>query len=380
MTAVLSAFCPEKGTSSQTRLPVYVARVFAVEVHGRVDSPSFAVCDSLADDVLGCFHFLCREGRHSAEYSILCKRPSLSKLVRRGRAGGRSNPPIQLARTPNRKNSISSNHSRTRSNRIAISLTYSSSCSTRTAIAAMSDSQISAPAAAAAAAPVVRESNGNGPAPLALRAIVKSIQSGDTLVLKGRAAPAPGQAPKERVLHLAHLQAPRPGSRDRADEVYSLEARDFLRTMLVGKEVSFEIVYTVPSNASTGSPQMEFGDVVLQRPDGTSVDVALAVVAAGASKVRESRNVEQEGASEQTRKQTLREAEESARAHGEGLWQDDLKRPHVNFSMPDDPDAFLAEHGKGKKLDAVVEGINNGTTVRVRLQVGPGAYQIVNVA
>lgn len=218
------------------------------------------------------------------------------------------------------------------------------------------------------------------PAPLALKAIVKSVTSGDTLVLRSRAAPQPGQAAQERLLHLAHLQAPRLGNRDRQDELYALQSRDFLRTMVVGREISFEVIYTVPGNASTGSGQMEFGDVILSKPDGTNVDVALAVVAAGASKVRESRNTEQEGAAEQGRKQQLREAEEAAKAAGKGIWEEGLSRPEVSYNMPDDPDAFLAEHGKGKQLEACIEAVNNGSTVRARLQTGPDSYQIVNVA
>lgn len=209
---------------------------------------------------------------------------------------------------------------------------------------------------------------------LALRAIVKSVQSGDTLVLRNRSS---GQ---ERILHLANLTAPRVGSRDRQDETYAVQSRDFLRTMVVGKEVSFEIHYIVPASSS-GAPAMEFGDVVVQKPNSTeTVDVAMAVVSAGAAKVRESRNLDIESASEQSRKVDLREAEEAAKNAGRGLWADDVTKLDVNYNMPDDPDAFLAEHGKGKKLGACIEGVNNGSTVRARLQTGPSTYQIANIA
>lgn len=223
-------------------------------------------------------------------------------------------------------------------------------------------------------------------APLALRAIVKSVQSGDTLVLRNRAAPPPGQPAQERILHLAHIQAPRTGNRDRQDEAYALASRDFLRTMVVGREVSFEITYTIPANPTTGAPQMEFGDVVLARatPADPStvehIDLAYAAVQAGCAKVRESRNVEQEGASEQSRKALLREAEEAAQSAEKGLWAPDPSRPTVNWNFPEDPDAFLNENGKGKKLDACIEAVNNGSTVRARLQVSPDTYQIVNIA
>lgn len=215
------------------------------------------------------------------------------------------------------------------------------------------------------------------PKMLALRAICKSVQSGDTVILRNKNSGA------ERVIHLAHIQAPRVGSRDRNDELYAVQARDFLRSLVVGKEVSFEISYTVPS--STSAP-LEFGDVVVQKQitDGTGsteiIDCALASVQAGASKVRESRNADMEGAAEQSRKAQLRQAEDDAKSAARGLWADEVTRVEVNYNMPDDPDAFLAEHGKGKKLDAVVEAVNNGSTVRARLQTGPHSYQIVNVA
>lgn len=216
-------------------------------------------------------------------------------------------------------------------------------------------------------------SSSTGPAGLALRAIVKSVHSGDTLNLQSR------NSTQQRSIHLAHLQAPRTGSKDRNDEAYAIQARDFLRTMVVGREISFEITYTIPASGATG--QMEFGDVVLQRPGTTeSVDVALAVVEAGCAKVRESRSNEQEGSSEAARKATLREAEERAKEVKKGLWADDVPHSTVNYNMPDDADAFLGEHGQGKKLDACVEAVNNGSTVRVRLQTGQDTYQIVNLA
>lgn len=223
--------------------------------------------------------------------------------------------------------------------------------------------------------------------PLSLTGIVKSVQSGDTIVIRGR---QPGQ---ERVLHLAHLQAPRV-RRDGADEAYAWQARDFLRTLLVNREVTFEITYTVPGAAGTSSApptsttagqQMEFGDVIFVRPQSNDapVDVAHAVVSAGCAKVRESRNVDQEGESEKARKAVLREAEENAKNAGKGVWSAEPEKYDVQFNMPEDPDKFLAEFGSaqgGKQLDACIEGVNNGSTVRARLQTGENTFQVVNVA
>ncbi|KAK9894247.1 hypothetical protein P389DRAFT_174287 [Cystobasidium minutum MCA 4210] len=208
------------------------------------------------------------------------------------------------------------------------------------------------------------------PSPLPMKAICKSVVSGDTLVLRSRAAPVPGQAPQERLLHLAYIQAPR------KDEVYAVQSRDFLRTMVVGREVSFEITY------SAGN--MEFGNVVLSKPDGTNVDVAFAVVRAGAAKVREGRTGTTEGSNDNTAEQTRRielgEAEQQAKSEGLGLWAEDVTKMEVKYSMPEDADSFMDQFGKGKKVDACIEGVNNGTTVRARIQVAPDTYQVVTIA
>lgn len=62
---------------------------------------------------------------------------------------------------------------------------------------------------------------------------VKSVLSADTLVLTSQSGK------QERVLTLAYLQAPR----IQANEKYAFEAREILRTLLVGKQVKFWILY-----------------------------------------------------------------------------------------------------------------------------------------
>lgn len=151
--------------------------------------------------------------------------------------------------------------------------------------------------------------------------------------------------------------------------------------MVVGREVSFEVAYSAPGAA--GGNAMEFGNVVLSKPDGTNVDVALAVVRAGAAKVREARenaSSSSENTAEQDRRIQLTEAEQQAKNEGLGLWAEDVQKVTVNYAMPEDADAFMDQFGKGKKVDACVEGVNNGTTVRVRIQTSPDTYQVVTVA
>ena len=212
----------------------------------------------------------------------------------------------------------------------------------------------------------------SGPSPLPLKAIVKSVTSGDSLVLRARGNPIPGQTPQERVLHLGYLQAPR------KEEVYAVQSRDTLRALVVGREISFQILYSAAG--------LEFGNVVLSKPDGSNIDVGLTLLQQGAAKVRESRNTTttttegSENAAEQARKVQLGEAEQQAKSEGLGLWAEDVQKIDVRYSMPDDPDAFMDQFGKGKKVDACIESVNNGTTVKARIQVAPDTYQVVTVA
>lgn len=75
------------------------------------------------------------------------------------------------------------------------------------------------------------------------------VLSGDTVVIRGKPVGGP---PPEKVLSLAGISAPRlarrptAGQEAEADEPFAWEAREFLRSKLVGKEVSFVIEYSVP--------------------------------------------------------------------------------------------------------------------------------------
>ncbi|MBW0476193.1 hypothetical protein O181_015908 [Austropuccinia psidii MF-1] len=209
-----------------------------------------------------------------------------------------------------------------------------------------------------------------------MRAIVKSVLSGDTLILRGRSTN--GQPPKERTLHLAGLTAPRMGSRDRLDEPWAFESREFARSMLVGKEVAFTISYTVPSGG-------EFGIVHLPSPPNASVDVAMEIVKNGWAKIRDvnskfanTDNDDSIGDPFQDRRNQLKEAEEIAKQETKGLWGEVQAAMEVNYSMPEDPAAFLSEH-KGKPLEAIIESVSNGTTVRARLLLGPLQHQLITL-
>ncbi|GAA5856749.1 hypothetical protein JCM8547_008820 [Rhodosporidiobolus lusitaniae] len=217
-----------------------------------------------------------------------------------------------------------------------------------------------------------------------LLAVVKSTLSGDSLVLRGKVV-QPNALPREKLLHLADLSAPRLGTRDRPEEPWAFESRDYLRSLVVGKEVSFSVSYTVPST----NPPLEFGIVyVVNAEDGTETDVAAELVRAGWAKVRDSSKRDQangaaaeddEQAATASRRAYLRDLEEEAKVMRRGLWSEDAApKRTVEYFMPSDPVAFLNQY-KGKPLDAIVEGVTNGSQVRARLLISPEQHQFINL-
>lgn len=140
---------------------------------------------------------------------------------------------------------------------------------------------------------------------MSLKAIVKSVISGDTLILRGRTGPQ-GQSPKERILHLADVVAPRMGNQTREDEPWAFESRDFLRALAVGKEISFTSTHSFPSNDDV---TRDFGTAEIG-----GVDVASEMLKNGWAKVKESKRDPTE---DDIRK---RDIEAEAKAAGKGLW------------------------------------------------------------
>ncbi|KAF9529408.1 transcription factor [Crepidotus variabilis] len=201
---------------------------------------------------------------------------------------------------------------------------------------------------------------------MSMKAIVKSVLSGDTLILRGRAGPAQGQPPKERVLHLADLAAPRLGTSTREDEPWAYEAREFLRALTVGKEISFTSIHSLP--AGNDDVLRDLGNAEVG-----GVDLSAELLKNGWAKVKE---IKREPTEEDNRRRDL---EAEAKAAGKGVWN-----PHgpqarvVNHSMPVDSQAFVAEW-RGKPIDALVEQVRDGTTVRVRLYMPDGDHQMANI-
>ncbi|KAH9328340.1 hypothetical protein KI387_000448 [Taxus chinensis] len=192
-----------------------------------------------------------------------------------------------------------------------------------------------------------------------LRGKVKAVPSGDSLLIMGSAKT---ELPPEKTITLASIIAPKLARRGTEDEPFAWQSREFLRKLCIGKEVTFRVDYTVPTI------NREFGSVFIG-----DKNVAYMVVAEGWAKVREAGPQKAEVSPYIAE---LRRLEEQAKTQGLGRW---TKTPGASGeSMRDlppsaigDPSNFdamaLLATNKGKPMEAFVEHVRDGSTLRVYL-------------
>jgi len=200
------------------------------------------------------------------------------------------------------------------------------------------------------------------PAPQMIRGIVKQVLSGDSVIIRGQPRGGP---PPERQLCLSNITAPKlarkanpnvEGSQPTRDEPFAWEAREYLRTRLIGKEVLFSVEYQVPG---TGR---EYGCIYLPKPGAEELEnITESVVAEGLVEVRRGGIKPSDG---QTK---LIDLEELAKTQNKGKWASDANEHvrDITWSI-DNPRHFLDTHA-GKEIPAIVEHVRDGCTVRVFL-------------
>ncbi|KAF9352123.1 hypothetical protein BGX34_000166 [Mortierella sp. NVP85] len=193
------------------------------------------------------------------------------------------------------------------------------------------------------------------------KATVKSVLSADMVVLSGR--PRAGGPPATRTLGLNYIQAPKLGNKDRPDEPFAFAARNFLRKLLVGKEVMFRVDYSVPS---TGR---EFGALYLNQEN-----VAHTLVREGWADVREVRASDAENVDVEA----LFSYKAEAQAAKRGIWQEESGVRVAHYNLEGDAAEFL-ERYKGKQLPAIIESIRDGSTVRACLTLPNNEYQYITL-
>jgi len=187
--------------------------------------------------------------------------------------------------------------------------------------------------------------------------VVKQVNSGDTIVLKGRPRGGP---PPERSVSLAYISAPKLGRRPigneeaTTDEPYAWEAREYLRNLLVGKEVSFIVEHTIPISGRECA-------LVYIGTGENSVCVNELMVKDGWAITRNNNKQNEEVA-----KYTMWMVE--AQTSGIGVHNEEGKANairNVNWVI-EDP-RMLFDELKGKPLKAVVESVRDGGTLRLML-------------
>ncbi|KAK3330904.1 hypothetical protein B0H66DRAFT_469854 [Apodospora peruviana] len=182
---------------------------------------------------------------------------------------------------------------------------------------------------------------------MAFFANVKSVLSGDTLVLTSTQNPT-----LERIFSLAFVSAPRL-NKD-GDEPFAFQSREVLRKLAISKKIKATVLYTVPGSGR------DYGTAEFQ--DGTQLPDAL--VSAGAVKVREDAGKKEESEEVLDRLDKLRNLEAQAKNENKGIHsgtnnsiavQNDLGGPE-----------FMKEW-KGKTVDGIVERVISGDRLLVRL-------------
>ncbi|KAL0482973.1 staphylococcal nuclease RISC complex protein [Acrasis kona] len=188
------------------------------------------------------------------------------------------------------------------------------------------------------------------PRPVAMEANVKSVTSGDTLVLSHPTKPV------DKTLTLAGINAPRVALRgSSSEEPLAFEAREFLRKQLIGKKVKFSVEYT---NPKTGR---DYGSVWYQ---GKNLGEELLRAGLATLKARKS---------DDENFRTLEAAQQEAINAKIGLHEENFaSKPKREITWADsNNEKFNAEARlkgfKGKPVNVIVEHVINGASMRVLL-------------
>lgn len=189
---------------------------------------------------------------------------------------------------------------------------------------------------------------------------VKSVNSGTTLTLVSTKNKA-----EEKNVQLAFVTGP--WLKREGDEPYAFESRDFLRRLIVGKVVRFQILYTVTSPAGKTT---EYGRALLS-PTGPHLPELL--LENGWVKLRDNAGHNEQTEEAKVQLEKLRVLEAKAKSNGAGLWKSSSDYARTQYDLQN-PQAFL-EQWKSQVVDAIVEKVLAGDRLIVRLALQPGKHQ-----
>lgn len=214
---------------------------------------------------------------------------------------------------------------------------------------------------------------------------VKNVMSGDTVILWGKAA-APHLPPPQVQFTLDGLLSPRLSSKNYpTDDPGAFPAREFLRSMLVGKMVTFETTRRKPvggaSNGKEPTQYYHYGHLIFE-----GENVGLRIVKNGHAKVRDdfkSPSADDNGdkvnngadISEQEKmyRKQFAQAYQEAIAAGVGLHSKTVAPLVRNPKNVDDTQAMVK---KLKKVTGVIEYVFDGSRFRCQITKSPDpAYE-----
>jgi staphylococcal nuclease domain-containing protein 1 len=146
------------------------------------------------------------------------------------------------------------------------------------------------------------------------------------------------------------------------DEPYAFQSRDALRKLLVGKNVQFSVLYTIPNT------KREYGIVYLM--DGHILPEDM--VKEGWLKLRDDAGRKEDSEEAIAQIEKLRQFESAARTEFKGLWGKDSGRISVQHDLGDSQE-FL-QTWKGKSVEGIVERVLSGDRLLLRLLVSPDQH------
>lgn len=188
-------------------------------------------------------------------------------------------------------------------------------------------------------------------------ATVKAVLSGDTVVLVGATKNGP---PPELMLTLASLQAPRLArSPEGSNEPYAWASREFLRKLLIGKQVRFKVEYRV------NAINRDFGSIWIKNDKGVEENVCVMVARRGLAKVK---TVEQSREGACCDHEKMLQMEQNAINEKHGMYQDASDASNVTLQWSGPSGEELVEEFKGKLVPAVIESVRDGGAMRVILR------------
>jgi staphylococcal nuclease domain-containing protein 1 len=143
------------------------------------------------------------------------------------------------------------------------------------------------------------------------------------------------------------------------DEPYAFETREYLRKKLVGREICYTVDFQIPQSNRL------MCTVYVGKDKETGENIIESLVSEGLVELRQ-----QTGARANDPKyQRLLVIDEQAKTNKRGRYSDDLANNHVrNIKWTlDNPKEFVDRHKSSPPLDAIVEFIRDGNTVRCLL-------------